>query len=277
MSRSRIDARFDLLKRQGRAGFVAYVMAGDPDLETSRAILAGLPAAGADIVELGIPFSDPMADGPPIQRAALRALGNGASLAKVFGLVEGFRATDAETPVILMGYLNPLLALGVAAFARQAAAAGVDGVIMVDCPPEEADPLADALDAEGLALIRLATPTTDAARLPVVARRTGGFVYYVSVAGVTGGKSADPALVGPQVERIRAASGLPVAVGFGIRTPQQAAAIARVADAAVVGSALVDALAAALESGEDPVAAVCDAAGALAAAVRTARRERVDG
>ncbi len=277
MSRSRIEARFDALRREGRAAFVAYVMAGDPDPQTSRAILAALPGAGADIVELGIPFSDPMADGPPIQRAALRALAAGASLSRVFDLVRDFRRLDAETPLILMGYLNPLLAMGMTAFARQAADAGADGVIMVDCPPEEADPLADALDAEGLALIRLATPTTDAARLPVVARRTGGFVYYVAVAGVTGGKTADPAAVAPQVERIRAASGLPVAVGFGIRTPAQAAAIARIADAAVVGSALVDALAGALESGGDAVAAVSGLARDLAAAVKTARRETVDG
>jgi tryptophan synthase alpha chain len=277
VSRSRIEARFDALRREGRAAFVAYVMAGDPDPQTSRAILAALPGAGADIVELGIPFSDPMADGPPIQRAALRALAAGASLSRVFDLVRDFRRLDAETPLILMGYLNPLLAMGMTAFARQAADAGADGVIMVDCPPEEADPLADALDAEGLALIRLATPTTDAARLPVVARRTGGFVYYVAVAGVTGGKTADPAAVAPQVERIRAASGLPVAVGFGIRTPAQAAAIARIADAAVVGSALVDALAGALESGGDAVAAVSGLARDLAAAVKTARRETVDG
>ncbi len=277
MSRSRIEARFEALRRERRAAFVAYVMAGDPDLETSGAILAALPGAGADIVELGIPFSDPMADGPPIQRAALRALAAGSSLSRVFDLVRDFRRLDAETPVILMGYLNPLLAMGMTAFAQRAAEAGADGVIMVDCPPEEADPLADALDAEGLALIRLATPTTDAARLSVVARRTGGFVYYVAVAGVTGGKSADPAAVAPQVERIRAASGLPVAVGFGIRTPGQAAAIARIADAAVVGSALVDALAGALESGGDAVAAVSGLARDLAAAVKTARRETVDG
>jgi tryptophan synthase alpha chain len=277
VSRSRIEARFEALRRERRAAFVAYVMAGDPDLETSGAILAALPGAGADIVELGIPFSDPMADGPPIQRAALRALAAGSSLSRVFDLVRDFRRLDAETPVILMGYLNPLLAMGMTAFAQRAAEAGADGVIMVDCPPEEADPLADALDAEGLALIRLATPTTDAARLSVVARRTGGFVYYVAVAGVTGGKSADPAAVAPQVERIRAASGLPVAVGFGIRTPGQAAAIARIADAAVVGSALVDALAGALESGGDAVAAVSGLARDLAAAVKTARRETVDG
>jgi tryptophan synthase alpha chain len=274
---SRIDKRFETLRREDRAGFIAYVMAGDPDFETSRAILSALPAAGADIIELGIPFSDPMADGPPIQRAALRALDEGMGLARVLELVADFRRTDLDTPIILMGYLNPVLAMGLADFARAAGAAGADGVIMVDCPPEEADPLADALEAQDLALIRLATPTTDTARLAVVTRRTGGFVYYVAVAGVTGGKSADPKDVRPQVERIRAASGLPVAVGFGIRTPAQAAAIARIADAAVVGSALVDALSDALARDEDPVGAVREAAASLSAAVRAARRETVDG
>jgi tryptophan synthase alpha chain len=274
---SRIDKRFETLRREDRAGFIAYVMAGDPDFETSRAILSALPAAGADIIELGIPFSDPMADGPPIQRAALRALDEGMGLARVLELVADFRRTDLDTPIILMGYLNPVLAMGLADFARAAGAAGADGVIMVDCPPEEADPLADALEAQDLALIRLATPTTDTARLAVVTRRTGGFVYYVAVAGVTGGKSADPNDVRPQVERIRAASGLPVAVGFGIRTPAQAAAIARIADGAVVGSALVDALSDALAKDEDPVGAVREAAASLSAAVRAARRETVDG
>jgi tryptophan synthase alpha chain len=277
VSGGRIEARFAALRTEGRAGFIAYVMAGDPDLERSRAILSVLPAAGADIIELGVPFSDPMADGPPIQRAALRALQTGTTLAKVLDLVRDFRRSDRATPIVLMGYLNPLLSLGYVAFARQAAEAGVDGVIMVDCPPEEAGPLADALDAQDLALIRLATPTTDAARLAVVARRTRGFVYYVSVAGVTGGKAADAAAVAPQVERVRAASGLPVAVGFGIRTPEQASAIARVADAAVVGSALVDALAGALEREEDPVAAVRRTAEDLAGAVRQVRREPVHG
>ncbi len=277
MSRARIDERFAALGREGRAGLVAYVMAGDPDAARSLAILQALPAAGADLIEVGIPFSDPMADGPPIQRAALRALGAGIGLARVFELVRAFRQGDAQTPIVMMGYLNPLMAMGLEAFARDAALAGADGVIIVDCPPEEADPLADALDAEGLALIRLATPTTDPARLAIVARRTAGFVYYVSVAGVTGGKAADPSAVAPQVDLVRAASGLPVAVGFGIRTAAQAAAIARVADAAVVGSALVDAIASALAHGHDPVGAVCDEVRALAAAVRSARLEPVDG
>jgi tryptophan synthase alpha chain len=273
----RIDTRFARLREEGRAGFVAYVMAGDPDLDRSRDILLGLPAAGADIIELGVPFSDPMADGPSIQRAALRALNAGTTLERVFDLLRDFRRADASTPVVLMGYLNPLLSMGYARFARIAAEAGADGVIMVDCPPEEADPLADALDAQGLALIRLATPTTDAARLAVVARRTRGFVYYVSVAGVTGGKAVDVAAVAPQVERVRAASGLPVAVGFGIRTPEQARAVARVADATVVGSALVDAVAAALEAGEDPAASVRRTASDLAEAVHTSRREPAHG
>jgi tryptophan synthase alpha chain len=267
----RIQARFAALARAGRAGFIPYVMAGDPDPETSLALLKGLPAAGADLIELGIPFSDPMADGPSIQRAALRALATGMTLEGVFDLVRRFRATDVETPIVLMGYLNPLMSLGYETFAIRAAAAGVDGLIAVDCPPEEADPLADALDREGVDLIRLATPTTDDARLAVVARRTRGFVYYVSVAGVTGAKSAVAADVAPAVLRVRAASGLPVAVGFGIRTPVQARAIARVADAAVVGSALVDAVGQAVADGTDPAAGALAAARGFAEAVRRAR------
>jgi len=246
-------------------------MAGDPDLETSFAILKGLPPAGADLIELGFPFSDPMADGPPVQRAALRALSAGATLAGTLELVRRFRAGDGETPVVLMGYLNPILSLGVGQFAREATAAGVDGVIIVDCPPEEADPVLAAFDPLGLALVRLATPTTDAARLPAVVRRTTGFVYYVSVAGVTGGKAADAAAIAPAVDQVRRASGLPVAVGFGIRTPEQARAVARVADAAVVGSALVDAVADAHAQNRDPVAKVLETARALAMAVRSAR------
>jgi tryptophan synthase alpha chain len=275
VSGGRIEARFADLARRNRAGFVAYVMAGDPGAEASLAILTALPAAGADIIELGIPFSDPMADGPPIQRAALRALAAGMTLAGVFDLVRRFRLVDQVTPIVLMGYLNPIIGQGYPAFAARAAAAGVDGLIAVDCPPEEADPLADALDAAGVDLIRLATPTTDDARLAIVARRTRGFVYYVSVAGVTGAKAAVAQEVAPAVRRVRAASGLPVAVGFGIRTPAQAAEIARVADAAVVGSALVEAIAQASQDGADPVAAVTAAAAALAGAVRTAR-ELVD-
>jgi tryptophan synthase alpha chain len=267
----RLDARFAALKREGRAGFVAYVMAGDPDAETSLALVKGLPGAGADIIELGFPFSDPMADGPAIQRAALRALSAGMTLAGTLGLARRFREGDKTTPIVLMGYLNPIVTRGYEAFAAQAAAAGIDGLIAVDCPPEEADPLADALDREGVDLIRLATPTTDDARLAIVARRTRGFVYYVSVAGVTGAKAAVATDVAPAVARVRAATGLPVAVGFGIRTPDQAAAIARVADAAVVGSALVDAIAGAIAEGADPAERVLAAAAALGGAISSAR------
>jgi tryptophan synthase alpha chain len=271
MTVARLDARFAELKRQGRAGFVAYVMAGDPDAETSLAVVKGLPAAGADIIELGFPFSDPMADGPAIQLAALRALERGMTLKGTLDLARSFRGGDDATPVVLMGYMNPILSYGLDRFASDAAGAGVDGVIIVDCPPEEADPVLAAFDPAGLALIRLATPTTDDARLPAVVRRTSGFVYYVSVAGVTGGKAANAEAVAPAVARVRAASGLPVAVGFGIRTPEQAAAVGRVADAAVVGTALVDAVAEAIAQKRDPVAKVLETAGALGKAVRSAR------
>lgn len=271
MTKARIDARFAALKAEGRAAFVAYVMAGDPDAAASLEILKGLPGAGADIIELGFPFSDPMAEGPPIQRAALRALAKGMTLKGTLDLARAFRETDTETPIIMMGYTNPLVTWGYQAFARDAAAAGIDGIIVVDCPPEEADPLADALDANQLSLIRLATPTTDDKRLPVVINRTSGFVYYVSVAGVTGVKEADAATVAPHVERVRKASGLPVAVGFGIKTPERAAAIARVSDAVVVGSALVDEVAKAVELNEDVTARVLSKVESLAKAVRFAR------
>ena len=243
MGVGRIDARFAALKAEDRAAFVAYVMAGDPDAATALDILCGLPAAGADIIELGFPFSDPMAEGPPIQRASARALGAGMTLDGTLGMVRAFRQGDQDTPIILMGYLNVLLTHGLEPFAADAANAGVDGIIVVDCPPEEASPLEAALAARDIALIRLATPTTDDARLAIVVQRTSGFVYYVSVAGVTGVKEADAALVAPAVERVRRASRLPVAVGFGIKTPERAAAVARVADAVVVGSALVDEIA----------------------------------
>jgi tryptophan synthase alpha chain len=269
---NRIDTRFAALKAEGRAAFIAYVMAGDPDPETAFEILQGLPAAGADIIELGFPFSDPMAEGPPIQRASLRSLKAGTTLNGTLALVARFRAGDNETPIVLMGYLNPIFSMGFEAFAKAAAQAGVDGLIVVDCPPEEADPLLAALDPVGLSLIRLATPTTDDARLPAVVRGTSGFIYYVSVAGVTGVKEADAGAISPAVERVRRASGLPVAVGFGIKTPERAAEVARIADAAVVGSALVDEIAAALAQGGRPAAKVLERAGALAAAVRTARR-----
>jgi len=271
LTKARIDARFAALKAEGRAAFVAYVMAGDPDAATAAAILKGLPAAGADLIELGFPFSDPMAEGPPIQRAAQRALGKGMTLAGTLDLVRGFRSGDTTTPLILMGYMNPLVTWGFKAFANAAADAGVDGLIVVDCPPEEAEPLADALDAAGVSLIRLATPTTDDARLKVVAKRTSGFVYYVSVAGVTGVKEADAAAVAPHVERVRKASGLPVAVGFGIKTPERASAIARVSDAVVVGSALVDEVAEALDMNEDVTARVLSKVNSLSKAVRSAR------
>jgi len=267
----RLDARFAELRREGRAAFVAYVMAGDPDAQTSLAVLKGLAAAGADVIELGFPFSDPMADGPSIQRAALRALHAGMTLSGTLQLARRFREGDPTTPIVLMGYMNPLLSFGLGAFAEAAADAGVDGVIVVDCPPEEASPVLAAFEPAGLALVRLATPTTDDARLPTVTRRTAGFVYYVSVAGVTGMKAAVAEAVAPAVQRVRKASGLPVAVGFGIRTPEQAAAVARVADGAVVGTALVDALAEAVAQNRDPVANVLETAGALAKAVRTAR------
>ena len=273
MTKDRIDRRFATLKAENRAGFVAYVMAGDPDAATALSILQGLPAAGADLIELGFPFSDPMAEGPTIQRASQRALAQKMTLNGTLDLIRAFRKGDQDTPLILMGYLNPLLNKGYHVFAREAAEAGVDGLIVVDCPPEEADPLADALEANGVSLIRLAAPTTDDARLPAVVRRTSGFLYYVSVAGVTGVKSADAGDVAPAVARLRAASGLPVAVGFGIRTPAQAAAVARVADAAVVGSVLVDEIEAAARLNENVTEKVLLKASELAKAVRSARLE----
>ncbi|HEX7887457.1 MAG TPA: tryptophan synthase subunit alpha, partial [Phenylobacterium sp.] len=264
--------RFAALKAEGRAAFVPYVMAGDPDAATALAILKGLPAAGADLIEVGFPFSDPMAEGPPIQRAAQRALAKGMTLKGTLDLIRSFREGDRTTPVILMGYMNPLVTWGFAAFARDAAEAGVDGLIIVDCPPEEADPLADALEANGMALIFLTTPTTDDKRLPTVIRRASGFVYYVSVAGVTGVKEADAGAVAPHVERVRRASGLPVAVGFGIKTPERASAIAQVADAVVVGSALVDEVAEAVNLNEDVTRRVLSKVDSLAKAVRSARQ-----
>jgi len=271
VTKDRIDRRFAALKAENRAGFVTYVMAGDPDAATTLSVLKGLPGAGADLIELGFPFSDPMAEGPTIQRAAQRGLKSGMTLQGTLDLVAAFREGDQDTPIILMGYLNPVLNRGFESFAAAANTAGVDGLIIVDCPPEEADPLSDALEAEGIALIRLAAPTTDDARLPMVVRRTSGFVYYVSVAGVTGVKSADAADVAPAVERLRKASGLPVAVGFGIRTPEQAAAVARVADAAVVGSALVDEIESAAQLNENVTEKVLLKASELAKAVRSAR------
>jgi tryptophan synthase alpha chain len=268
---ARIDARFAALKAQGRAGFIPYVMTGDPSRDEALEILKGLPAAGADLIELGLAFSDPMAEGPPIQRAALRGLAAGMTLRGTLDLVADFRQGDDATPVILMGYLNPVESYGYEAFAADAAAAGVDGLIVVDCPPEEAGPLAAALDAQSVSLIRLATPTSDDDRLKVIAQGTSGFVYYVSVAGVTGVKEAQAAAVATAVERVRKAANLPVAVGFGVKTPERAAEIARVADAVVAGSVFVDEVAAALAANELAVPRVLARVKALADAVRTAR------
>lgn len=271
MRHNRIAARFAALKAEDRAGLITYVMAGDPDVETAFEILKGLPAAGADLIELGFPFSDPMAEGPPIQRAALRALKVGMTLRGTLDLVRRFRIEDKDTPIILMGYTNPVLSYGFGPFAQDAAAAGVDGLIIVDSPPEESDELSGALDIAGISLIRLTAPTTDDARLAIVLKRTSGFVYYVSVAGVTGVKEADAASVAPAVVRVRAASNLPVAVGFGIKTPERAAEVARIADAVVVGSALVDEIAAAAVTSAPAAAKVLASVSALAKAVRTAR------
>lgn len=271
MTKARIDARFAALKAENRAAFVAYIMAGDPDYDRGLEILKGLPAAGADLIEVGFPFSDPMAEGPPIQRAALRALDSGMTLSRTLAMIAEFRKGDQTTPIILMGYANPLVNRGFVAFAQDAAAAGADGLIVVDIPPEEADPLADALDAENLSLLLLSTPTSDDARLKVIARRTSGFAYYVSVAGVTGVKEADAAAVAPHVARVRAAGGLPVCVGFGIKTPERAEAVARVADGVVVGSALVEEIATSLAMNETVTTRVLSKVQSLAKAVRFAR------
>ncbi len=237
---TRIDARFAALRAEGRKAFVAYVMAGDPDYDASLEILKGLPGAGVDVIELGLPFTDPMADGPVIQLAGQRALAAGQTLEKTLALVQAFREDDDDAPIVLMGYYNPILNHGVGAFLRDAKAAGVDGLIVVDLPPEEDDELCIPAQAAGLNFIRLATPTTDERRLPKVMQNTSGFVYYVSITGITGAADAVAGEVGPEVDRIRAATELPVVVGFGIKTPEAGREIARIADGAVVGSAIVD-------------------------------------
>ncbi|MDT7934014.1 MAG: tryptophan synthase subunit alpha [Sphingomonadaceae bacterium] len=237
-----------------RPALVAFVTAGDPHPSHTSAILDALVDGGADVIELGMPFSDPMADGPAIQAASLRALKAGTTLATVLQLAAGFRARHPETPLILMGYANPILAYGPDRFAEDAAAAGVDGVLVVDLPPEEAADLAPALTAHGLDLIRLATPTTDDARLPAVLDGAGGFLYYVSVAGITGANSAEAESIARAVQRLKRHTSLPVAVGFGIRTPAQAAAAASHADGVVVGSAIVDTIAAAHAEGANDIA-----------------------
>jgi tryptophan synthase alpha chain len=272
---SRIERRFAQLKSQGRAGLVTFVTAGDPDLATAEALLARLPAAGADIIEWGMPFSDPMADGPAIQAAGLRALQAGTKLAQILGAVARFRKRDDETPVVLMGYYNPLFRYGVDRFCTDAVAAGVDGIIIVDLPPEESDELTPQARAAGLDFIRLTAPTSDDVRLPRVLASASGFIYHVAIAGITGTRSAAPADVAVDVVRLRRHTDLPVAVGFGIKTPEQAAAIARIADAAVVGSVLVDTIARHLDEAGKALPGLVDAVvaqvSALAAGVRAAR------
>jgi tryptophan synthase alpha chain len=271
MSVARLSTAFAKAKAEGRAALIAYVMAGDPDLETCAAILDALPAAGVDVIELGFPFTDPMADGPAIQRAGIRALAGGVTLNKVLALAANFRAKHKDTALIVMGYLNPVESMGYAAFAMRAHECGVDGAIIVDAPPEEDHDLRAAMGDCDLALIRLATPTTDVARLPKVIAGVTGFVYYVSVAGITGDKAIAAADIGAAVARVRAASGLPVAVGFGIKTPEAAAQTALIADGVVVGSALVEKIEHAAQNGGDPVEAARQFCAALHHAIAAAR------
>ena len=239
----RLQQRFADLKKEGRAGFVTFLTAGDPDLDTAAKILAGLPEAGADVIELGMPFSDPMADGPAIQASSLRALAGGHTMKKTLAMVKAFRKNDNATPIVLMGYYNPIYIYGVDKFLADARAAGVDGLIVVDLPPEHDDELCIPALKAGVNFIRLATPTTDDKRLPAVLSNTSGFVYYVSILGITGTRSAKSSNVADAVARLKRHTKLPIAVGFGIKTPKQAAEIAKVADAAVVGSALVQVIA----------------------------------
>jgi len=272
---SRIAARFADLKSAGRGALIPFLEAWDPDSATSMAILRGMPAAGADLIEIGCPFTDPMADGPTIQLAGKRALKAGATLSRTLAMVREFRREDDAIPVILMGYLNPILSYGVERFCTDAAAAGVDGLIVVDLPSEEADLLAPDAAACGLDIIRLVAPTTDDARLPKVLNGSSGFVYYVSITGITGTRSASGDELRAAIPHLRRATGLPIAIGFGVRSPAQAADAVRVADAAVVASALIETLAANLDAhgrpGPDAVRRVLDQVRALAEGVRTAR------
>ena len=273
---TRIDNRFAALKSDGRAALVTFLTAGDPDHDTSLAILKALPAAGADVVELGMPFTDPMADGPAIQAAGLRALRAGMTLAKTLDLVRAFRKDDDATPIVLMGYYNPIYIYGVDRFLADGKSAGVDGLIVVDLPPEEDDELCLPALQAGLHFIRLATPTTDDKRLPAVLANTSGFVYYVSVTGITGSTALDTGRVSQAVARIKRHTGLPVAVGFGVRTAEHARTIAEGADGVVVGTALVEALRASLDADNRATArtvgAVTDLVATLAAGVRKAQR-----
>ncbi|MDR6953542.1 tryptophan synthase alpha chain [Ancylobacter sp. 3268] len=270
---SRLTQRFEACAREGRAALVTFVTAGDPDYDTSLALLKALPAAGADVIEFGVPFTDPMADGPAIQAAGLRALKNGQTVAKTLAMVRAFRETDSTTPVVLMGYYNPVYIYGVERFLVDAKAAGVDGLVVVDLPPEEDNELCLPALAAGLAFIRLATPTTDDKRLPTVLKNTAGFVYYVSIAGITGAATPDADRVTRAVARIKAHTPLPVAVGFGVKTPAQAAAIAAGADGVVVGSALIDALRGTLDTEEKATSATIPAVTQLVSALATAVRD----
>jgi tryptophan synthase alpha chain len=273
---TRIDARFAQLKKEGRSAFVTFLMAGDPDPETSLAIVKALPQAGADMLEIGMPFTDPMADGPSIQAAGLRALKAGMTLKKTLAMVRAFREGDNATPLVLMGYYNPIYIYGVDRFLSDAKTAGVDGLIIVDLPPEEDSELCMPALKAGLNFIRLATPTTDDKRLPAVLANTSGFVYYVSITGITGAAAADSKMVGEAVARIKRHTNLPVCVGFGIRTPEAARAIAERANGAVVGTALVDALRGSLDAEGRATAktvdAVADLAASLAQGVRGAKQ-----
>jgi tryptophan synthase alpha chain len=273
---TRIDARFAELARQGRSALVAYLMAGDPDPKTSLDIIKALPKAGADMIEIGMAFTDPMADGPSIQAAGLRALKAGMTLKKTLEMIRDFRKDDNATPVVLMGYYNPIYIYGVDKFLVDAKSAGIDGLIVVDLPPEEDTELCLPAMKAGLNFIRLATPTTDDKRLPAVLANTSGFVYYVSITGITGSASADSTVVGEAVARIKRHTKLPVCVGFGIRTPDAARAIAENANGAVVGTALVDALRASLDTEgratPKTVSAVADLVSALAQGVRGAKQ-----
>jgi tryptophan synthase alpha chain len=273
---TRIDTRFAELQKHGRSAFVTFLMAGDPDPATSLAIVKALPKAGADIIEIGMPFTDPMADGPSIQAAGLRALKAGMTLTKTLQMVRDFRKDESATPIVLMGYYNPIYIYGVDRFLTDAKAAGVDGLIIVDLPPEEDSELCIPAMKAGLNFIRLATPTTDDKRLPAVLANTSGFVYYVSITGITGSAAADSSAVGAAVARIKRHTPLPVCVGFGIRTPEAAQAIAERANGAVVGTALVDALAKSLDAEgkatAKTVGAVADLVASLAGGVRSARQ-----
>jgi tryptophan synthase alpha chain len=274
---SRLAAKFSALKKQGRAAFVPFITAGDPDMDTSFAILEQLPAAGADVIELGIPFSDPMADGPAVQASSVRALKAGATLLKVLEMVRKFRKAEQTTPIVLMGYYNSVHAFGTARFVHDAAAAGVDGLIIVDLPIEEDDVLRVPALAQGVDLIRFVTPTTDDARLKRIVADASGYLYYVSVAGVTGTKSVPEEEVRAAIARVRAATDLPCTVGFGIRSPEQAAAIAKIADGVVVGSAIVGKVEGNLGAGKDKIVAeVLELARSLAGSTHAARHDKVD-